>query len=250
MSLASCWSDLRVLAALARGLPAHGSHASRLAGFYGPQAGDYDRFRERLLVGRRELVDWLDLAPGCRVVEFGAGTGRMLDYYRDRVEALAAVDLVDLCEPLLPQARRRATGLGKVTVHAADACTWQPAQPADRVYFSYSLSMIPDWYRAIDNAWECLAPGGRIGVVDFQVAPRQGSAGGLSQGRLARHLWPWWFDHDGVRLVPELQGYLRHRFETLEVRELRAPLPYLPGFRVPCFLYLGRRPAARDQGCP
>ncbi|MDE3010874.1 MAG: class I SAM-dependent methyltransferase [Pseudomonadota bacterium] len=241
MSLAGKLSDLRVLASLARGLPTEGSAAGQLASFYGPQAADYDRFRERLLQGRREMIAALDLQPGSRVIEFGAGTGRMLEEYRDRLDVLAKVDLVDLCDPLLAQARQRANGHPKVGVHHADACQWQPEQPADRVYFSYALSMIPHWYRAIDNAARCLAPGGRIGVVDFQVAPRAGSARGFRQGRLARHLWPWWFDHDGVRLGSDLLGYLEYRFETVEVRELRARLPYLPGLHVPYFLYIGRK---------
>jgi S-adenosylmethionine-diacylgycerolhomoserine-N-methlytransferase len=252
MSLASRLSDLRVLASLARGLPSQGSAGSQLAQFYGPQAGDYDRFRERLLQGRRELIGLLDLQPGQRVIEFGAGTGRMLEWYRDRVPGLAAVDLVDLCEPLLAQARSRTAGLSAVAVHHADACHWRPQQAADCAYFSYALSMIPPWYAAIDNAFECLAPGGRIAVVDFQVAARSGSPRGFRQGRLARHLWPWWFDHDGVRLGPDLLGYLQHRFETLEVRELRAPVPYLPGLRVPYFLFLGRKPGgqAAPSGAP
>jgi S-adenosylmethionine-diacylgycerolhomoserine-N-methlytransferase len=114
---------------------------------------------------------------------------------------------------------------------------------AQRVYFSYALSMIPTWFAAIDNAWRALAPGGLIGVVDFQVAPRGGSSGGFAQGRLARHVWPLWFDHDGVRLSPDLLAYLEYRFETVEVRELRAPVPYLPGFRVPYFLFIGRKRA-------
>jgi ubiquinone/menaquinone biosynthesis C-methylase UbiE len=35
------------------------------------------------------------------------------------------------------------------------------------ILFSYSLSMIPDWERALDAAYDVLLPGGRIAVVDF-----------------------------------------------------------------------------------
>ena len=108
--------------------------------------------------------------------------------------------------------------------------------------------MIPPWYAAIDNAWRALAPGGQIGVVDFQVAPRGGSPGGFHQGRLARHLWPLWFDHDGVRLNSDLLPYLRYRFETVSVREEYARLPYLPGLRVPYFVFVGRKAASGGAG--
>lgn len=240
MSFAARLADLRILTQLLRGLPERGQDAGRLAAFYGPQAADYDRFRERLLHGREALITELDLRPGSRVVEFGAGTGRMVEYYRDRLDGLAQVDLVDLCEPLLAQARQRLGAHPRVRLHHANACSWQPEVPADRVYFSYALSMIPPWYQAIDNAWQALAPGGLIGVVDFQVAPRGGSPGGFRQGRLARHLWPLWFDHDGVRLNPDLLGYLSWRFTPVCVRELAGPLPYL-GLRVPYFLFIGRK---------
>jgi S-adenosylmethionine-diacylgycerolhomoserine-N-methlytransferase len=43
------------------------------------------------------------------------------------------------------------------------------------IYFSYVLSMIPDWQPAVERAWELLAPGGTLGIVDFadqaNVAP-------------------------------------------------------------------------------
>jgi S-adenosylmethionine-diacylgycerolhomoserine-N-methlytransferase len=37
----------------------------------------------------------------------------------------------------------------------------------DDVMVSYSLSMIPDWSRAIDSALRCLKPGGRLHIIDF-----------------------------------------------------------------------------------
>ena len=241
MSLTGWLGDLRVLASMARGLPVQGSASQQLAGFYGAQAADYDRFRARLLHGRSDLIAALQLAAGQRVVEFGAGTGRNLDDYAALLPHLARVDLVDLCAPLLAQAQVRVQGHPAVVLHHADATTWQPALPADRVYFSYALSMMPGWFAAIDNADRALAAQGLIGVVDFQVAPRGGSPGGFRQGRLARHLWPLWFDHDGVRLSPDLLPYLCHRFEPVRVEERWGSLPWLPALRVPYFLFVGRK---------
>ena len=48
--------------------------------------------------------------------------------------------------------------------------TFEPEGPADVVTFSYSLTMIPDWVRALEQAWALLKPGGTIGIVDFYVA--------------------------------------------------------------------------------
>ena len=37
----------------------------------------------------------------------------------------------------------------------------------DRVLFSYTLSMIPDWLKAMHTAADRLAPGGELHIVDF-----------------------------------------------------------------------------------
>ncbi|HLJ20758.1 MAG TPA: hypothetical protein VKU84_11200, partial [Stellaceae bacterium] len=39
--------------------------------------------------------------------------------------------------------------------------------PFDAILFSYTLSMIPDWGRAVDRAVEVLKPAGLLAVVDF-----------------------------------------------------------------------------------
>lgn len=240
MSKSLFFSDLRVLWSLMKGLPRHGAPALQLDQFYGPQALGYDRFRERLLHGRQEIIEALQLSPGMSVAEMGAGTGRNVDFYRGQIDTLERVHLIDLCQPLVELARARYPH-PKIEVHHANACTWGDPASLDRVYFSYSLSMIPPWFEAIDHALTLLKPGGRIGVVDFQVAPRGGSKLGFRQGRLGRFLWPMWFDHDGVRLSADTLQYLQYRFDTVWLEERRSPVPYLPGLTVPYFMFVGQK---------
>src|SRR5688572_29230636 len=97
-------ADAGVLRRLLRGMPA-GDHGASLAAFYGPQADDYDRFRERLLRGRAELIGALDLPHGARVIELGGGTGRNLEFFPLERRADLQFELVDLCAPLLERAR-------------------------------------------------------------------------------------------------------------------------------------------------
>jgi SAM-dependent methyltransferase len=116
----SITGDARVLFSMLRGQPRQGSHAERLAAFYGPQASQYDAFRERLLHGRAEMIDALLDAlvdargslEGAHVVELGGGTGRNLLFFGERLDTLGRVDLVDLCGPLLDEARARTIGSG------------------------------------------------------------------------------------------------------------------------------------------
>ena len=243
MSLAR---DAGVLWALLRGQPNAGSHAERLNGFYGPQAERYDHFRERLLHGRRELLQELGshLQSGDRLVELGAGTGRNLAFLEQRVDALGRVELVDLCAPLLAQARKRWRGRNNVYAVEADATGYRPSQPVDAVYMSYALTMVPDWFAAVDNALAILRPGGVLGVVDFYVSRPNPVPGRVRHGGFTRHFWPLWFAHDGVHPNADHLPYLESRCEVLSVSEQRAPVPYLPGLKVPFYRFLGRKTAA------
>jgi len=235
-AVADLTADARVLWRLLRGQPRTGDHAERLQAFYAPQATRYDAFRARLLHGREAMIERLEIPPGAHVVELGCGTGSSLAMLGDRVAGLAQFDLVDLCPALLAQARQRAAGLTNVAVIEADATLWQPARPVDRVFLSYALTMMPDWQRVIDNAHSMLAPGGRIGVVDFHLP--------AAAGRLGNAFWRHWFGHDGVHLSAAHLPALRRAFPTYSEAELRAPVPYLPGLRAPYYWFVGE-PAAR-----
>ncbi len=237
-------ADARTLLQLARGRAAHGSHAERLQAFYGPQAEHYDAFRERLLHGRVDLIRWLQPPPGGTVIELGAGTGRNLEYFGLRLRTFARVEAVDLCPALIRRARQRCARWPGVAVAVeADATTYRPAQAVDCVYFSYALTMIPDWRAAVDNALGMLRPGGLLGVVDFYVPPRDPPAGLARHGSFTRIFWQRWFRHDGVHLDPQHLPYLLGRSEPVCCEQRCGAVPYLPGLRVPYYLYIGRKPA-------
>ena len=233
-------ADWQVLRGLLRGMP-EGTHGERLAQFYGPQAEHYDRFRERLLQGRAELIGMLDLPHGARVIELGGGTGRNLEFFPVERRADLQFELVDLCAPLLEQARQRTRDWPQVRCVEADATRYQPEQPADCVLFSYALTMIPDWRGAIDNAIAMLRPGGCLAVVDFHVGCAEATPGRLQQSALGRWFWRRWFAHDGVLLDAAHLDHLTTRLPQHHLSERRAALPWLPLLRAPHYLFLGRR---------
>ena len=60
----------------------------------------------------------------------------------------------------------------RTVLREADACGFDPAalfgRPHfDRVFISYALSMIPEWRSALEQSARCVAPGGRLEIVDF-----------------------------------------------------------------------------------
>lgn len=231
---------------MVKGMPTGGTQAARLEAFYRPQAEHYDRLRQHMLHGREKLLDLLNPAPGSRVVELGAGTGAMLDLWGTRASRFESLDLVDICPSLLQQACRRThtrPHAANVRVIEADAAKYAPPQPVDCVYFSYALTMIPDWLRALTNALHMLKPGGKLGVVDFYVAGEGDACARATQSALERWFWTRWFGHDQVRLSSAHLAALCATTERLQQHESRGSLPWLPWLKVPYYVFVGARPA-------
>lgn len=153
-------------------------HAATMDKLYGWQRGIYDLTRKYYLLKRDQLI--IDLQPprGGTVLEVGCGTGRNLikaarlypdcDFYG-----------IDISTAMLEVARDaifNACLSDRVRVGMADATdldipkVFGPLlrdQCFDRVFMSYTLSMIPDWQRALACAADQVKPGGALMVVDF-----------------------------------------------------------------------------------
>lgn len=233
-----------------RGMDRSGDHAKRLEGFYAGQAASYDRFRERLLHGRDDLLARLPLRPGASLVELGAGTGRNLEPIADRIPGLSAVYLVDLCPSLLAVARQRiaARGWSNVSAVEADATTWRPPLPVDAVVCAYSLSMMPDWRATVANACAMLKPDGMLAVVDFTVVDSATAFLSGTQKQPAALRWAWrrWFGHDGVHPDAALLPHLSGTMQTVHLAVGRGRIPYLP-LRAAYAQYIGIRMSRRSQ---
>jgi S-adenosylmethionine-diacylgycerolhomoserine-N-methlytransferase len=134
----------------------------------------YDFTRKYFLLGRDRLID--DLAPrdGDAILEIGCGTGRNLAVAAARYPA-AHLFGIDVSTEMLTSAFATIARAGlapQVRLAHADATSFDP-QPLfgiaqfDRVFVSYSLSMIPQWEAVIDHALSVLGPGGELHIVDF-----------------------------------------------------------------------------------
>jgi S-adenosylmethionine-diacylgycerolhomoserine-N-methlytransferase len=239
----SLLSDLRVLWHLLLSPIRGDSHADRLNSFYAGQASDYDAFRARLLKGRGELLQSLPAPTGGVWVDMGGGTGANLEA-APWLSSCRRVVVADLCQPLLDVCRERVShrGWNQVEPVLADVTTYDPGEPVDLVTFSYSLTMIPDWFRAVERARAMLAPGGVIGIVDFYVSRKYVPADRVRHGWLTRSLIPVWFATDNVHPSRDHLPYLESRFETVRLDEARAAIPYVPLLKAPYYRFVGRKP--------
>ena len=108
------------------------------------------------------------------MLEIGCGTGRNLIVAARRYPA-ARFYGIDVSTEMLTKAidslgTRRP--VDRVRVAHGDATAFDAQrlfgrERFDRIFISYSLSMIPDWNGAIDRALALLAPGGELHIVDF-----------------------------------------------------------------------------------
>ena len=237
-------SDLKILYHMALRPIRGATHAERMDHFYSGQADGYDDFRRRLLQGRREMWAAIDPIKNGRWIDMGGGTGSNLQLFDETISRWDQIIVVDLATSLLEVARQRARKheWHNVEIVEGDATNFQPSGGlVDVVTFSYSLTMIPDWFLAIQNAHKCLRSGGRIGVVDFFVSRKHPAASHRRHSWFTRNFWPVWMSSDNVFPSSEHVPFLHHYFEPLTYEENLAKVPYLPLVRVPYYIFIGRK---------
>lgn len=139
----------------------------------------YDLTRKHYLLGRDRLIAELRPKPDHAVLEIGCGTGRNLVVAAKRYPATRFFG-IDVSTVMLTRAidsLGRAGLSGNVRVAHGDAAAFDPdrlfgRREFDRIFISYSISMIPDWTGTIDHATALLAPGGELHIVDFGAQSR------------------------------------------------------------------------------
>ncbi|MGK6354735.1 class I SAM-dependent methyltransferase [Sphingomonas sp. DT-207] len=134
----------------------------------------YDFTRKFYLLGRDRLICELAPAAGGTVLEVGCGTARNLIVAAKRWPSSRFYGF-DISEAMLETARKSVAKHGlsdRITLAQGDAGAFDVAalfglEQVDRVFMSYTLSMIPPWQEAIARGAASLAPRGSLHIVDF-----------------------------------------------------------------------------------
>jgi len=134
----------------------------------------YNVTRRYYLLGRDRLLADLKPAPDATILEIGCGTGRNLIQAARRYPRARCFG-IDVSTEMLTSARSAITRCGlqdRIALAHGDATAFDAhalfaIASFDRIFISYSLSMIPDWRRVLDAAMSHLAADGSLHVVDF-----------------------------------------------------------------------------------
>ncbi|RUZ30095.1 class I SAM-dependent methyltransferase, partial [Mesorhizobium sp. M7A.F.Ca.CA.001.04.1.1] len=141
------------------------NHAELMDGVYRWQRHIYDLTRKYYLLGRDPMISGLDVPVSGTVLELGCGTGRNVilaaRHYPD-----ARFFGLDISAEMLETAGKAIDreGLsGRVILARGDATDFDAralfdVERFDRVFVSYSLSMIPGWEKTVSAALAALSP--------------------------------------------------------------------------------------------
>ena len=197
---------------------------------YARQRHIYDLTRKYYLLGRDRLIARLGVPDGGTVLEVGCGTGRNLIAVA-RAYPNARLFGFDISDEMLTTARAKISAAGfadRIVLAQGDATDFAATAlfgiaTFDRVFFSYTLSMIPDWRAAL--AGGARATGGEMHLVDFGQQERL--------PRWFRQLLFAWLDRFDVSPRAELPTAIRELDPSSDFRALYRGYAWSAELRAP-----------------
>src|SRR5215203_4082872 len=134
----------------------------------------YDLTRKYYLLGRDRLLDEMDVGENDSVLEIGCGTARNLMILAKR-QPFANLYGLDASKAMLETARAKVISADVKNIQLRTALaddfkfddTFDRKERFDKIFFSYSISMIPTWRESIQNALANLKADGTLYFVDF-----------------------------------------------------------------------------------
>jgi cyclopropane-fatty-acyl-phospholipid synthase len=152
----------------------------------------------------------LDLGPGMRLLDIGAGWGGVFEYSSPRGVHVTSVTLVQDSRDYVTDLLRRKQLTGQVLVQ--DFLTHRPAEPYDAVVIYGVIEHIPYYRQFFERVWECLKPGGKI-YIDASATKEK-----YDMSPFTRR-YTWHGTHTFMCLQDVVQEALYAGFQIVEVKE-------------------------------
>jgi ubiquinone/menaquinone biosynthesis C-methylase UbiE len=131
---------------------------------YNQGAVDYEQIMLRYWdIDRKPLIDSLQLNPGQTVLDAAVGTGLNLPAYPEGVNVVG----VDLSNGMLEQARKKSVS-ANITLKVADLLNLDfPDNSFDAAASGFTLCVVTDPVRALDEILRVTKPGAFIAILDY-----------------------------------------------------------------------------------
>lgn len=196
------------------------AHGDKMSSFYASQALGYDAVRENMLVARPEMMSGFGpIKKGHTWLDVGGGTGRNLHYLRAQLDLFDRIIVLDICKELLEIGEMNARK--SFTAEQVEKIRWvcmdinapdvkkvlashlnnDLTRGFDTISFSYSLSMIPEWQKALMSAKSLMSADGRVIVSDFDTYTEQGKS-------IKDMMIRTWYAQDGVRIEAKSREFI------------------------------------------
>jgi SAM-dependent methyltransferase len=159
-----------------------------------PVAPSWNRHRDHVeqMKGAltRELLAALDLQPGQRVIELGAGTGDLARQLAQAVGPTGSVLATDVAEGMVELLRDTANGLPNVQVARLDAVDIEAADASvDAVVFRMGLMFVTEPERALAECRRVLTPTGHLALAVWAGAERNPWLASVGMSVMMHGLW-------------------------------------------------------------
>lgn len=231
------------------------AHGDKMSAFYAAQAKGYDAVRENMLVGRNDMISGFGpIKEGHTWLDVGGGTGRNLHYLRAQLDLFERIIVLDICPELLEIGQENARL--SFTEAQCEKISWvcldinspdvkkilsqylgnDLKRGFDTISFSYSLSMIPEWKKALASAKTLMSEEGRVIVSDFDTYTEEGKS-------IKDWIIYMWYKQDGVRIQAESRQHILNEcfpepeFVTTVARFQKK----LAGVWIPHYVMCGRK---------
>lgn len=155
------------------------------------------------------MYESLQLRPGMRLLDIGAGWGGVEEYCGER-----GVNVTGLT--IAPDSHRFVSRLIEqrklpATVHLEDFLTHTPAEPYDAIVIYGVIEHIPNYRRFVRRVWDCLRPGGRL-YLDASASREKYAVSAFSR----RYIWP------GTHTFLCLQDFVREiAYQGMDLVEVK-----------------------------
>jgi len=202
------------------------AHGDKMSSFYAAQAKGYDAVRENMLIARPEMMSGFGpIKKGHTWLDVGGGTGRNLHYLRAQLDLFERIVVLDICPELLAIGEENAKlsftpaqferirwvclDINSPNVRAllAPHLRNDLNRGFDAITFSYSLTMIPEWEKALESAKSLLSDEGRLIVADFDTYTEEGKS-------IKDFLIRQWYKQDGVRIEAKTRDVITKKVFT------------------------------------